>query len=129
MEFTFSNVLPAGVYEVEFLKVEEFEGGDYGDAIRWVFVVTKGKFKDDEVTRITTPKPTLKNACGRILKGIVESQGETCDPGKGHDARDYYGRTMQVVVEDTASGYSRVASVLPIQEGADEGGKKDNIPF
>ncbi|HAD71349.1 MAG TPA: hypothetical protein DCF94_04910 [Gammaproteobacteria bacterium] len=121
MEFEFKRICPAGVYQGIYDGCEDYQSGDperdsaYKEAVKWRFTVSAGEFKNSAIGRITPKVPTSKNATGRIIRGLCGS-GNPHDPSKVFDDTPYIGNRYQIIVEDTDSGYTRVASCIPVQD-------------
>ncbi|SRR5579871_6594146 len=107
-----SGGVPVGSYMMEFCGYEEVPADKdrgFGAALRWKFVITEGKYKDSTVSRITTPSPTLKNACGKMLSAII---GKPLTAGDGADLDEHIGVGLIGQVAETESGATRVESVM-----------------
>ena len=105
---------PAGVYWATFRDVEETEHDEYGAGLRWVFEVVNGDHANETETRITSDKPTPKNAAGRMIAGIT---GKSLQAGHKLDLMPFVGTSYLIQVEEAQSGATRIATVMPA-EGA-----------
>jgi len=101
--------VPIGQYRARFERVEETESEKYGPGLAWIFtIVSPGACYDREISRITSPQATTKNACGKMLRGIT---GRPI--GDDVDADDFRGQEYLIVVGETETGGTRVETVLP----------------
>lgn len=106
-----SGGVPAGAYSATLASVEPTPADPqrgYGPGLRWTFAVAAGPLAGQTTQRVTSPTPTPRNACGRILAGVV---GRELRPGESVDLSPYIGRTYLVIVETGEGGGTRVASV------------------
>ena len=62
--------VPPGSYTAKFLGIEDIET-KFGEGIRWIFEILKGKFKNKEVSRVTGCEPWATNAAGKILQAVT----------------------------------------------------------
>jgi hypothetical protein len=102
-----SGGVPAGSYLSKFVGVEGITN-DYGPGLSWQWEILNGPHIGQSVRRITTVTPTSKNACGKILAGVI---GQTLTVGDELDLSTFVGKTFLVVVGETERGGSRVESV------------------
>ncbi len=100
---------PVGVYKAKFVEVEETTHDEFGDGLKFVFEITSGDHAGEQATRITGPKPTPKNACGRMLAGI---SGETLKPGIKIDLAPHVGEIYMLQVEETKNDSTRIGTVI-----------------
>jgi hypothetical protein len=107
--------VPPGTYLVIFVGVKPNEHPKFGAGLEWQFIIADGPYKGRLISRTTSPEPTLKNSCGRILAGLV---GGPVANNQEIDIDQFKGRTYQVVVEtnDTGNG-TRVGTVMPVPNG------------
>lgn len=106
---------PAGIYRATFKDVEETEHEEYGAGLRWVFEVETGEHAGVSATRITSPRPTPKNAAGRMISGIT---GQSVQAGQTLDLVPFVGKTYLVQVEEVKSGATRIATIMVAEGGA-----------
>jgi len=104
-----SGGVPAGSYLTKFVGLESITN-DFGPGLSWEWEVLNGPHAGQTVRRITTVTPTSKNACGKILSGVI---GKSLAVGEELDLSKYVGKTYLVVVGETDRGGSRVESVTP----------------
>lgn len=104
---------PVGVYKAKFVGVEETTHDEYGAGLKFVFDIIAGDHAGEQATRITQPKPTPKNACGRMLAGI---SGETLKPGVTIDLAPHVGETFMIQVEETKNDSTRIGTIIKAGE-------------
>ncbi|MGO9109106.1 MAG: hypothetical protein ACLP9L_07735 [Thermoguttaceae bacterium] len=92
--------VPAGSYLAPFMGVETTTN-EYGDGLRWWFEIPSGPHAGSKVGRITSPKPTPKNACGKMLAGIT---GRSLTAGLEIDLAAYVGKPFLIIVAESKSG-------------------------
>lgn len=102
-----SGGVPAGSYIARFVGVEPTTS-KIGEGLKWVWEVTSGPHAGAKVSRITDTKPTLKNACGRMLAGVM---GKALSDGDVADPAVFVGKSYCVIVGPSESGATRVESV------------------
>lgn len=103
--------VPAGTYIGPFLGVEDVEADaqrGYGPGLKWLFQIAKGELAGQQATRITTAIPTQKNACGRMLNGLL---GRALQPGEAVDVQQFVGKTYLLIVAAGENGGTRVETV------------------
>ena len=87
-----SGGVPAGTYIGQLVAVEDVQADaqrGYGAGLKWVFQIAKGEQAGQQAARITTATPTPKNACGRMLNGLLGRAIQPGDPagrGRRHSA-------------------------------------------
>ena len=90
-----------GSYAAEFLGAfrlpPKADGPDYGPALIVKFRTDAG----EEPSAIVSEQPTLRNACGRILAGML---GRPLKPEEAIDWADFEGQKFLVVVVTNRSG-------------------------
>lgn len=101
--------VPAGSYMAKFLGVEE-TNNDYGAGLKWLFEVVSGPQKSAKTSRITSPVPSLKNGCGKMLGGIT---GKPLTSGENVNLDPFIGKTYLIMVITAESGGTRIESVSP----------------
>ena len=111
MQLTMKAEVPEGEYLGKLVSVDEWnENVDkYGPAIRFAWVITRGDYEGQEVSRITGTRVTKKTALGKLLRGL---KGASIEPGEQIDPTAFIGREYVLRVEETESGATRVASVI-----------------
>jgi hypothetical protein len=105
-----SGGVPPGSYLAKFVGIEETHNQEYGAGIRWIFEIVTGPHKGGRPPRTTSPNPSLKNGCGKMLSGIT---GKPLIPGEDHDLEPFIGKTYLIVVVATESGSTKIDSVSP----------------
>ncbi len=107
--------VPVGAYQAKFAGVEMVPADPlrgYGEGLKWLFEVTAGPQAGQKTSRITTAKPTLKNACGKMLAGVV---GRALAEGEDVDLGTLIGKAYVIVVSQGEGGGTRVESLAPAQ--------------
>ena len=79
----------------------------YGEGLQWEFQVVGGQYDSAKVGRFTTAAPTPKNACGRLLAGLI---GKPLTIAEAIDPQTYIGKVYAIVVVATQNGGSKVES-------------------
>jgi hypothetical protein len=103
--------VPAGFYKAVFKTVEKTVHEEYGDGLKFIFEVVDGDQRGGLATRITNPKPSPKNAAGRMIAGV---SGKSLSPGETIDLAPFIGKTYLLQVESVANGNgTRIGSVIP----------------
>lgn len=99
--------VPVGSYLGRFVGVEATTN-DYGDGLTWRWEIIGGPHAGHKVSRITTTTPTTKNACGKILSGLI---GRALTAGEQFDVASCVGKTYLLCVTEGERGGTRVESV------------------
>ena len=107
-----SGGVPAGSYQAAFKEAEAVDN-DYGPGLRWVFEVASGPYAGQKTSRITAQTPTPKNACGRILAGLL---GKKLTADEEIDLSNFVGNTYLIVVAETQTGMTRVETVTRLPD-------------
>jgi hypothetical protein len=76
--------------------------------VRWRFEIASGPHQGGKASRITTPAPSLKNACGKMLAGLT---GKPLTPDEQVDLAPFVGRNFLIVVAAAEGGGSRIETV------------------
>ena len=103
---------PAGIYRAKFQDVEPTEHDEFGDGLKFVFEVVQGDHAGEAATRITSPKPTPKNAAGRMIAGIT---GKSIAAGEKLDLAPFVGKSYLLQVAETKNGATRIETVMPAE--------------
>lgn len=106
------STVPAGFYRARFVNVEPTDHDEYGAGLKFIFEVADGDHKGEQATRITSAKPTIKNAAGRMLSGL---SGKSLQAGAKIDLAPCVGKLYLIQVEEVASGATRVNTVMPAE--------------
>jgi hypothetical protein len=104
-----SGSTPPGSYHAKFLGIEPAEANEYGAGIRWLFEIISGALAGTKIGRTTGDKPTVRNACGKMLTGI---SGKTA-VGETVDLAQYVGKTYLIIVIQRPEGGTSLDSVCP----------------
>ena len=102
-----SGSTPPGSYLAKFLGTEQAEANEFGAGIRWQFEITSGPLAGTKIGRTTGDKPTLKNACGRMLIGISGKN----TVGEPIDLAQYVGKVYLIIVVQRPEGGTYLDSV------------------
>lgn len=102
-----SGSTPPGSYLAKFVGIEQSEANEYGTGFRWQFEIASGPLAGTKIGRTTGDKPTLKNACGKMLTGISgrNAVGETIDLAQ------YVGKVYLIIVAQRPEGGTSLDSV------------------
>lgn len=103
------STVPAGAFRAKFVDVEETEHEEYGAGLRFVFEVIGGDHNGEVATRITSDRPTPKNAAGRMIAGLT---GQGLTPGQAVDLASHVGEEYLIQVEETKNGSTRIGAVI-----------------
>jgi|SRR5579884_1659848 len=102
--------VPIGNYRAKFVGVSEGQN-DKGSFLRWEWEIVQGEHKGQKASRITSTAPTLKNACGKIVSGLI---GKTLTQDIEFDSAAYVGKEYVVVVTAANDGgATKVEAVVP----------------
>lgn len=102
-----SGSTPPGSYLAKFIGAEQAEANEYGAGIRWQFEIQSGPLAGSKIGRTTGDKPTLKNACGKMVTGI---SGKTT-VGETIDLTQYVGKVYLIIVAQRPEGGTSLDSV------------------
>lgn len=117
-QFTFSNGsgVPTGSYNAVFVGIdpynENLEKG-YGEGVLLRFKISSGEHKDSEATRVCSRKFSSKATLPKFAKAL---RGKDFEAGEKFDFADYIGTKGMIIVEETDSGSTRVATFLKSAE-------------
>ena len=113
MKFTMQDTtgVPVGGYAAEFTGAEEFEN-DYGPGVRLKWKVRDGEHAGSETSRIVSQKLSPKSNLYKLVKAL---KGGDIEAGEEIDLQSFTGTKGMIVVEETDSGATRVASFLKQQ--------------
>jgi hypothetical protein len=121
---------PEGVYRAKFLGIKENSHPEFGPGYEWRFEVTHGPHAGQMVSRTTPAQPTAKNACGRMVKGLL---GGKVDTDAEIDVDVCIGKEYTVTIEENSTGTgTRVGSVMVRGQAFEEYKEEeeaDGIPF
>ena len=107
---------PAGLYRAKFLGAKADTHPEYGAGLKWEFEITEGPSAGKVVSRTTSPVPTSKNACGKMLQMLT---GGVAALNQEFDLDRFVGQLFQVMVEANSTGNgTRVGSVMPLAGAA-----------
>jgi len=106
--------VPIGSYTATFSGFEaqpENKEKGYGAGLKWKWTIDAGPQAGQVATRITGPMPTPKNACGKVLAGLV---GRALAEGESIDPETLKGRKYMIVVAAGQGGGTRVEAAVPL---------------
>lgn len=103
------STVPAGAYRASFVDVEPTEHEEFGSGLRFIFKVIGGDHDGEFATRITSDRPTPKNAAGRMIAGI---EGNGLSPGMQVDLTSHVNEEYLIQVEETKNGSTRIGAVI-----------------
>jgi hypothetical protein len=106
--------VPVGEYTATFAGIEpqgaNVEKG-YGAGIRWKFTIDAGVQQGQTAARITSPTPTLRNSCGKMLSGLI---GRPLADRESADPNSCLGKRYRILVGAGQGGGTRIEFVTPI---------------
>lgn len=103
---------PPGAYVARFCGIETTTHNEYGAGLKWTWEVVNGVQAGQKATRVSSPHPTLKNACGKMIAGLL-GRALAIGEDTGAEIEKLIGNNYMILVESTESGATRVGSVLP----------------
>jgi hypothetical protein len=115
--FTVSSAsgVPTGSYNATFAGLEKFEENSdkYGEGVLLKFKIVTGEHKGEEASRICSKKFSAKSNLYKFAKALV---GRDLISGEAFDFADHIGAKGMIIVEETESGSTRVATFLKSAE-------------
>jgi hypothetical protein len=111
-----SGGVPAGSYTGTFAGIEpqpENKEKGYGAGIRWKFTVDAGPYVGQTTSRVTGATPSPKNACGKMLSGLV---GRALKEGEQIDPDTFLGKKYMLVVGVAQGGGTRIEAIVPVPQ-------------
>src|SRR5262249_43327176 len=111
-----SGGVPAGNYQGEFLGVESFQdqAKKYAEGLRWKWKIIASPQAGQIASRITSAHPSPKNACGKIISGLL---GRALKPEEEIDIDSLIGKAFLLIVAQADTG-TRVETVMPMPAAA-----------
>src|SRR5262245_8997381 len=109
-----SGGVPVGNYTGRFTGVEPAPPNkekNYGPGLKWKWTIDAGPHASQVVSRVTTPTPSPKNSCGKILAGLL---GRAVTEGEQVDPDQLIGKRYMIVVATGQGGGTRVEAVAPL---------------
>ena len=103
-----SSGIPVGGYAAEFVGAEEFEN-EFGPGVRLKWKALDGEHADCEASRICSQKLSPKSNLYKFVKAL---KGSDIEAGEEIDLQAFAGVRGMIVVEETDSGATRVASFI-----------------
>lgn len=103
--------VPAGSYNARFAGLDTYEenADRFGEGIILRFAILSGDHKGEEATRICSKKFSAKSNLYKFAKALA---GRDLEAGESFDFADFVGKKGMIVVEETDSGSTRVATFL-----------------
>jgi hypothetical protein len=110
MKFTMQETtgVPVGGYRAEYIVAETFEN-EYGPGVRLKWKVLDGEHTGSETSRIVSQKLSPKSNLYKFVKAL---KGGDIEAGEEVDLQSFAGTKGMIVVEETESKATRVASFL-----------------
>lgn len=112
-QFTVASAsgVPAGSYNATFSGLEKYEENveQYGEGCLLKFKITSGEHEGEEASRICSKKFSAKSNLFKFAKAL---KGSDLENGEDFDFADFIGVKGMIVVEETDSGSTRVATFL-----------------
>lgn len=112
-KFTVSSAsgVPTGSYNASFAGIEPFTENleKFGEGILMKFKIGSGEHKGEEASRIVSKKFSAKSNLYKFAKALV---GRDLINGETFDFADHIGAKGMIIVEETDSGSTRVATFL-----------------
>ncbi len=102
------------------MGTESYEHDEFGPGLRWEFRVLTGDYSGQFISRITGRSPGPRNACGRLLSGLL---GRVVSPGEEIETDSLRHQRFIVDVAETSNGSVRVEQVAPALDGGSGGAK------
>ncbi len=116
-QFTVSSAsgVPAGSYNASFAGLEAYTENSekFGEGVLLKFKISSGEHRGEEASRICSKKFSAKSNLYKFAKAF---RGNDLESGESFDFADYIGTKGMVIVEETDSGSTRVATFLKSAE-------------
>jgi hypothetical protein len=113
MTFTFSPTtgVPPGRYLSLLKSIESTHHEEFGAGVKFTWMIIESPGMGMHVYRTCGPNPSLTNAAGRLMAGVL---GRQIKPGEEVSLAECIGRKYRVVVGQSTNGTStRVESCTP----------------
>lgn len=109
--FTATSSVPSGSYSATFSAIESYLGNveQYGEGVQLRFQINSGDYKGQEASRICSRTFSQKSNLFQFAKAL---HGRDLTGGDNFDFADHIGAKGLIVVEETESGATRVATFL-----------------
>lgn len=98
--------VPEGTYLAKFVAMEPTTNS-FGDGVKWHWEIVGGPQAGQRASCTTSPQPSARNSCGRIVSGML---GKSLTTGDEYDLAPLVGQTFLVVVRKGATGGTYVES-------------------
>jgi hypothetical protein len=99
--------VPEGTYLAKFVAMEPTTNS-YGEGVKWRWEIVGGAQAGQYASCTTSPNPSARNSCGRIVSGML---GKSLNTGDEHDLAGLVGKTFLIVVRKGVTGGTYVESV------------------
>lgn len=109
-----SGGIPVGSYSATFAGVESQPANTekgYAAGLKWRWTVESGPCAGQVATRITSAAPSPRNACGKILSGLL---GRALIEGESIDPATCMGKKYMLMVAAGQTGGTRVEAVIAV---------------
>ena len=112
---TSASGVPAGSYNATFVGLEKFEDNaeKYGEGVLLKFKITTGEHLGEEATRICSKKFSAKSNLYKFARAL---KGSDLESGESFDFAGFIATKGMIIVEQTDSGSTRVATFLKSAE-------------
>jgi hypothetical protein len=107
------GAVPPGNYFGAFLGLEDVAENSkrgYPAGVRWQFMIVGGPCEGQVIGRVTPPTPTIDNACGAMLAGLV---GRPLAKDEQVDPDHFRAKRYLLVVKKGPEGGIRVEAITP----------------
>jgi len=111
--------IPEGLYKAYLKEIEEGTG-EFGDYLRFSFIVVDGKFKNSLKSAVASKKLSVSKS-GKVSKlyGFVKAlMGKDIDAGETLDLEKLKGKSCQILVKNDREidgvMFQKVAEVMPL---------------
>ncbi len=112
---TSASGVPAGSYNASFVGLDKYEDNadKYGEGVILKFKILTGERKGEEASRICSKKFSAKSNLYKFAKAL---KGRDLENGESFDFAGFIGTKGMIIVEETDSGSTRVATFLKSAE-------------
>jgi hypothetical protein len=102
--------VPPGNYTTTFAGLENVTSEKYGEGLRWKFKVAQGMHAGQMASRITGLTPSPRNACGKMLSGLL---GRQLNPDEEVEVGQFIDQVFMAVVAAAENG-TRVEAIIAV---------------
>jgi hypothetical protein len=119
MKIRFGSTVPPGQYRGKFAGCSKSKPHpDYGEGFVLDWTITAGKYAGERIGRVVGTRPTVKNAFGKLLRGLLGRQPQ---PAEDVDLDVLVGKEYWLMVEESDSGSTRVGSAVAVNTNEPSG--------